>query len=116
MSALRIWWAGEVILPLVGRKLPIIADDYVDREFGTGCLKVTPAHDMNDFELGRRHDLAVIKVIDDQGRMSAEAGDYAGLDRMECRKRIVRIWKKKGSWSRVEDHPHSVGHCYRCKP
>ncbi|PTN38874.1 valine--tRNA ligase [Desulfonatronum sp. SC1] len=106
----------EVILPLVGRKLPIIADAYVDREFGTGCLKVTPAHDMNDFELGRRHDLAVVKVIDDHGRMSAEAGtEYAGLDRMECRKRIVADLEEKGFLVRVEDHPHSVGHCYRCR-
>ncbi|SMP40642.1 valyl-tRNA synthetase [Desulfonatronum zhilinae] len=106
----------EVILPLVGRKLPIIADAYVDREFGTGCLKVTPAHDMNDFELGRRHDLAVVKVIDDHGRMSAEAGpEYAGLDRMECRQRIVADLEEKGFLVRVEDHPHSVGHCYRCR-
>ncbi|SDB07580.1 valyl-tRNA synthetase [Desulfonatronum thiosulfatophilum] len=106
----------EVILPLVGRKLPIIADSYVDREFGTGCLKVTPAHDMNDFELGRRHSLDVIKVIDDQGRMSADAGsEYAGLDRMECRQRIVQDLQDKGFLVRVEDHPHSVGHCYRCR-
>ncbi|TVQ98496.1 MAG: valine--tRNA ligase [Desulfovibrionales bacterium] len=106
----------EIILPLVGRKLPIIADSYVDREFGTGCLKVTPAHDMNDFELGRRHGLPSVKVIDDQGRMSAEAGpDYAGLDRMDCRKRIVADLEEKGFLVRVEDHPHSVGHCYRCR-
>lgn len=106
----------EVILPLVGRKLPIIADAYVDREFGTGCLKVTPAHDMNDFELGRKHGLPVVKVIDDQGRMTAEAGpDYAGLDRLECRKRIVADLAEKGFLVGVQDHPHNVGHCYRCR-
>jgi valyl-tRNA synthetase len=106
----------EVILPLVGRKLPIIADAYVDREFGTGCLKVTPAHDMNDFELGRKHDLPVVKVIDDQGRMTAEAGsEYAGLDRLECRKRIVTDLQDKGFLVGIKDHPHNVGHCYRCQ-
>ncbi len=106
----------EVILPLVGRKLPIIADAYVDREFGTGCLKVTPAHDMNDFELGRKHNLDLVKVIDDQGRMTAEAGsDYAGLDRLECRKRIVADLKDKGFLTGIQDHPHNVGHCYRCR-
>lgn len=106
----------EVILPLAGRKLLIIADAYVNREFGTGCLKVTPAHDMNDFELGRKHSLAVVKVIDDQGRMSAEAGpDYAGLDRQECRKRIVANLQDKGFLVRIKDHPHNVGHCYRCR-
>jgi len=106
----------EVILPLVGRKLPIIADAYVDREFGTGCLKVTPAHDMNDFELGRKHGLPVVKVIDDQGRMTAEVGpDYAGLDRLECRKRIVADLQEKGFLVGIDDHPHNVGHCYRCR-
>jgi valyl-tRNA synthetase len=106
----------EVILPLVGRKLPIIADAYVDREFGTGCLKVTPAHDMNDFELGRKHSLPLVKVIDDQGRMSAEAGlDYVGLDRLECRKRIVADLQEKGFLVGAADHPHNVGHCYRCR-
>ncbi len=106
----------EVILPLVGRKLPIIADAYVDREFGTGCLKVTPAHDMNDFELGRKHGLPVVKVLDDQGRMTAEAGpDYAGLERLECRKRIVADLQERGFLVGVKDHPHNVGHCYRCR-
>ncbi|HDQ40196.1 MAG TPA: valine--tRNA ligase [Desulfonatronum sp.] len=106
----------EVILPLVGRKLPIIADTYVDREFGTGCLKVTPAHDMNDFELGRKHNLAMVKVIDDQARMTAEAGpDYAGMDRLECRKRIVADLLDKGFLTGIKDHPHNVGHCYRCR-
>lgn len=106
----------EVILPLLGRKLPIITDTYVDREFGTGCLKVTPAHDMNDFELGRGHSLDLVRVIDDQGRMTAEAGaNYAGLDRMECRKRIVEDLKEKGFLVGIQDHPHNVGHCYRCR-
>jgi valyl-tRNA synthetase len=106
----------EVILPLNGRRLPIIADAYVDREFGTGCLKVTPAHDMNDFELGRRHNLDVVKVIDDQGRMSTEAGpEYACLDRMQCRARVVADLQDKGFLVRVDDHAHSVGQCYRCQ-
>lgn len=104
----------KVILPLVGRKIPIIADEYVDREFGTGCLKVTPAHDVNDFELGRKHNLPLVKVIDDWGKMTSEAGEFAGLDRFECRKKILERLAEQGYLLEQEKHRHSVGHCYRC--
>jgi valyl-tRNA synthetase len=105
----------EVILPLVQRKIPIIADSYVDREFGTGCLKVTPAHDMNDFELGKKHQLDLIQVIDDEGRMNEQAGpEFAGLDRFECREKVVQLLEEQGFLVKKEDLRHSVGHCYRC--
>ncbi|HCO12505.1 MAG TPA: valine--tRNA ligase, partial [Desulfonauticus sp.] len=104
----------KVILPLVGRKIPIIADEYVDREFGTGCLKVTPAHDVNDFELGRKHNLPLVNVIDDWGKMTSEAGEFAGLDRFECRKKILERLAEQGYLLEQEKHRHSVGHCYRC--
>ncbi len=107
--------APEVMLPLMDRPIPIIRDTYVDREFGTGALKVTPAHDPNDFEIGKRHNLPSIKVIGEDGRMSAEAGRFAGLDRFEARKAVVKELKNKGLLLRMEDHKHGVGHCYRCK-
>ena len=104
------------VLPLVGRKLVIIGDKYVDKEFGTGCLKVTPAHDMNDWELGRKHDLEVISVIDEEGRMNEAAGEtYQGLTKEECRERVVADLEKEGLLVTVEDYEHNVGHCYRCK-
>ncbi len=105
----------QVILPILERHIPIIADDYVDREFGTGALKVTPGHDTNDFELGRRHDLPTISVMDTKGVMNDAAGPYAGLDRDECRTRIVADLEASGLLVKVEPHPHSVGGCYRCK-
>ena len=106
----------EVLLPLTDRRIPVIADSYVDMEFGTGCLKVTPAHDMNDFEIGRRHNLPVLQVIDGQGIMTAEAGpDFAGLDRFACRKKTLEALKEKGFLLHSEDYSHSVGHCYRCR-
>ncbi|GAB6038081.1 valine--tRNA ligase [Fundidesulfovibrio butyratiphilus] len=106
----------SVTLPLAGRTIPIIADAYVDREFGTGCLKVTPAHDMNDFELGRRHNLPVMKVMDGQGLMNELAGPaYQGLTREECRKKVVADLEAGGFLVRKEDHEHNVGECYRCK-
>lgn len=105
----------KVILPLVGREIPVIADEYVDREFGTGCLKVTPAHDVNDFELGRKHNLSLVKVIDDWGKMTLEAGEeFAGLDRFECRKKIIKKLEEQGFLVKQERHQHGVGHCYRC--
>ncbi len=107
--------AREVMLPLMDRPIPIIRDTYVDREFGTGALKVTPAHDPNDFEIGKRHNLPSIKVIGEDGRMSAEAGRFAGLDRFEARKAVVKELRDKGLLLRMEDHKHGVGHCYRCK-
>ncbi|MDD3993207.1 MAG: valine--tRNA ligase [Desulfobacteraceae bacterium] len=107
--------AETVILPLMERELPIIRDSYVDREFGTGGLKVTPAHDPNDFELGSKHNLERIKVIGDDGRMTEAAGAYAGLDRFECRARIIDELKARGLLVKVTPLRHSVGHCYRCK-
>ncbi len=104
----------SVVLPLVGREIPIIQDPYVDMEFGTGALKITPAHDFNDFEIGKKHDLPMIKVIDEEGRMTEEAGAYRGLDRFEARKRIVKDLREEGFLVKVEDYKHSVGHCYRC--
>ncbi len=106
---------GTVILPVVDREIPIIADPYVDIEFGTGCLKITPAHDFNDFEIGLKHGLEQIKVIDEEGRMSEHAGPYRGMDRFECRDRIVEDFKREGILLKTEDYHHMVGHCYRCK-
>ncbi|MBT8370398.1 MAG: valine--tRNA ligase, partial [Deltaproteobacteria bacterium] len=104
-----------VILPLMNREIPIIKDSYVDMSFGTGGLKVTPAHDPNDFEIGGRHDLPSVKVISDDGNMTAEAGQFRGLDRFECRKAVVAELERQGSLISVEPYQHSVGHCYRCK-
>ncbi len=105
----------NVILPILGRRIPVIGDEYVDTQFGTGCLKVTPAHDPNDFDLGRKHGLDTVQVIDDQGRMTDEAGDlFKGLDRMECRKKILKVLQEQGVLQGMTQHRHSVGHCYRC--
>jgi valyl-tRNA synthetase len=105
-----------VKLPLTNREIPVIADAYVEREFGTGALKVTPAHDMNDFELGRRHGLEVLQVMDGQGVMNAAAGaPYKGLSREECRKKVVEDLKAGNFLVQIEEHDHSVGECYRCK-
>ncbi len=106
---------NEVILPLMNRRMPIIRDDYVDRSFGTGALKVTPAHDPNDFEIGGRHNLPGIKVIGDDGTMTAEAGRFAGQDRFECRKAVVQALKDLNLLVNMDAHKHGVGHCYRCK-
>ncbi|MFA4886165.1 MAG: valine--tRNA ligase [Desulfotomaculaceae bacterium] len=104
-----------LILPLVGREMPIITDEYVDPSFGTGVVKITPAHDPNDFEVGKRHNLPQVIVIDKEGKMSEEAGPrYKGLDRYECRKKIVRDLDAQGYLLKTEDHTHAVGHCYRC--
>ncbi|MEJ2688363.1 MAG: valine--tRNA ligase, partial [Deltaproteobacteria bacterium] len=103
-----------VILPLVNRKIPIVFDEHVEKEFGTGALKVTPAHDLNDFEIARRHDLPALKIMDDNGIMNAEAGVYAGLDRFACRKRIVTDLEEQGLLEKIEAYQHGVGHCYRC--
>ena len=104
----------RVVLPLVGREIPIIKDKYVDMGFGTGALKITPAHDPNDFEIGRRYGLPEIKVIGDDGRMTAEAGEFAGMDRFECRRAVVESLRSAGLLVKIEDHRHAVGHCYRC--
>jgi len=105
----------ELILPLTGRKIPVIADDYVDKDFGTGCVKVTPAHDPNDFEIGRRHDLEQLLVLDEHGIMNEAAGaDFVGLDRYACREKILAMLSEQGLLEKTENHEHAVGHCYRC--
>jgi len=104
-----------VILPLMEKEIPIIKDEYVDMSFGTGALKITPAHDPNDFEIGLRHKLPSVVVIGDDGKMTSEAGTYQGMDRMECRKQVVSDLKAQGLLIKIEPHKHSVGHCYRCK-
>jgi valyl-tRNA synthetase len=105
---------ASLVLPLLGRRIPVVGDAFVDPQFGTGAVKVTPAHDPNDFDLGRRHGLAPVNVMDERGVMNAEAGPYAGLDRFECRKRVLADLERDGLLAKVEDHDHSVGHCYRC--
>ncbi len=105
----------KVVLPVLGREIPVIGDSYVDIEFGTGALKITPAHDFNDFEIGLKHDLQQIKVIDEEGRMNENASRYRGLDRFECRRKIVDDLEKDGILLKTEDYRHMVGHCYRCK-
>jgi len=107
--------AAQVTLPLMERTIPIIRDSYVDLEFGTGALKVTPAHDPNDFEIGRRHDLPSVKVIGDDGNMTEEAGRFAGMDRFACRDAVVAALREEGLLEKIEPLKHSVGHCYRCK-
>ena len=104
----------QLKLPLVGRIIPIIADEYVDPAFGTGAVKVTPAHDPNDFEMGARHDLAQIVVIGPDGHMLPDTGKYAGMDRYACRKALVADLDAQGFLVKVEDHQHAVGHCQRC--
>ena len=102
-------------LPLTNREIPVVADEYVDIEFGTGCVKITPAHDPNDFEVGKRHNLEVIRVMNDDGTMNENAGEkYNGLDRYEARKRVVEDLKAGGYLVSIQPHVHNVGHCYRC--
>src|SRR5262249_17461162 len=104
-----------VTLPLMNREIPVILDDLADPEFGTGVVKVTPAHDPNDFEAGRRHNLPKIQVIDGNGNMTAAAGPYAGLDRYEARRRVVAALETAGVLVKTEDSPLSLGKCDRCK-
>ncbi|MBN1257362.1 MAG: valine--tRNA ligase [Planctomycetes bacterium] len=103
-----------VLLPVLGRKIPIITDEMVDMEFGTGVVKVTPAHDPNDYECGLRHELEQVVVIGPDGTMTEEAGKYAGLDRFRCRELLVEELEEKGQLEKTEEHLHAVGHCYRC--
>ena len=103
-----------LILPLVGREIPVVADSYVDMEFGTGVVKITPAHDPNDFEVGKRHDLPVLNVLTEDAKIVDDYPDYAGMDRYEARKKIVEDLEKGGYLVEVEDHEHNVGTCYRC--
>ncbi|WP_068615739.1 valine--tRNA ligase [Paenibacillus tuaregi] len=102
-----------LVLPIVGREIPIIGDEYVEKEFGSGAVKITPAHDPNDFEVGLRHDLPQITVMDESGKMNEAAAKYQGLDRSECRKQIVNDLKELGVLIRIEDHVHQVGHSER---
>ena len=105
----------NVVLPLMNRLIPIVADEYVEKDFGTGVVKITPAHDPNDWEVGERHNLDVIKVIGDDGVMNENAGKYAGLTRDEARAKIVEDLKECGALVKIEDYSHNVGHCERCK-
>ncbi|MCD8040716.1 MAG: valine--tRNA ligase [Clostridia bacterium] len=104
----------NVILPIVNKPIPIVGDEHADMEYGTGCVKITPAHDPNDFEVGLRHNLEVVKVMNDDGTMNSLAGKYCGMDRYECRKAVVEDLKASGNLVKIEPHTHSVGHCYRC--
>lgn len=104
-----------LILPLVGREIPVVADAYVEKDFGTGVVKITPAHDPNDFEVGLRHNLEVINVMDDTAHMNENAGKYQGMDRYKCREAIVKDLEEGGFLVKIEPHTHNVGTCYRCK-
>ncbi len=105
----------SVTLPLINREIKIIADTHVDREFGTGVVKVTPAHDTNDYEVGKRHDLEFITVFDEKGILNQHAGEFEGLERLSAREIIVKRLNEAGFIEKIEDHIHQVGHCYRCK-
>jgi len=111
----RSWIDGDVVLPLMNKKIPVIADPYVDLEFGTGALKITPAHDPNDFDIGQKYGLEMVKVIGEDGTMIGDVGNYAGMDRFAARKAIVADLEKEGLLEKIEPYRHSVGHCYRCK-
>ena len=103
-----------LVLPVVGKEIPVIADEYVELEFGTGAVKITPAHDPNDFEVGLRHGLDTVRVIDDSGRMNENAGRYCGMTADDCRNKIVEELKSLGLLEKIEPLHHNVGHCYRC--
>ena len=102
-------------LPLTDRTIPVVFDHHVEKDFGTGALKVTPAHDRDDYEIGLRHSLEIMKVMDEHGVMNEKAGNYAGLDRFKCRKQIVADLEEQGFLVEIEDYDHAVGQCYRCK-
>lgn len=105
----------ELILPLTGRNIPVIADDYVDKEFGSGCVKVTPAHDPNDFEIGQRHSLERLLIMDEHGVMNSDAGaEFEGMERYAARKKVLAMLEEQGLLEKIEKHEHAVGHCYRC--
>ena len=103
-----------LILPIVHREIPVVADEYVDIEFGTGVVKITPAHDPNDYEVGLRHNLEIIDVMTDDGHIAEGWGKYSGMDRYECRKEIVKDLEAEGALIKIEDYSHNVGTCYRC--
>jgi valyl-tRNA synthetase len=103
-----------LILPIVNREIPVIADEYVEMDFGTGAVKITPAHDPNDFEVGNRHDLPKINVMNEDATMNENAGKYEGMDRYECRKALVKDLEEQGYLVKIKEHDHNVGACYRC--
>jgi len=105
----------SVLLPLTDREIPIIADDYVDMEFGSGAVKITPAHDFNDFEIGKRHELEFINVLDESGLINENGGDYAGMERNAARAKIVADFESLGLLEKIDDYTNAVGECYRCK-
>ena len=104
----------KALLPIMNREIPIVADEYVEMDFGTGCVKMTPAHDPNDFEVGLRHNLEIIRVLDDHGVVNENGGPYEGMDRYECRKQVVADLEAMGLLESVQDYSHNVGTCYRC--
>ena len=104
----------RVILPLVNRAIPVVADAYVDKEFGTGAVKMTPAHDPNDFEVAKRHNLEILRVTNDDGTMNENAGKYAGMNEYDCRRAVVEDLRALGLLVKIEDYSHNVGTCYRC--
>ena len=101
-------------LPLTDREIPVVADEYVETDFGSGAVKITPAHDPNDFEVGARHGLPILRIMNDDGSLNEQAGAYCGLSREEARRRIVEDLQAQGYMVRIEDYAHNVGHCYRC--
>jgi valyl-tRNA synthetase len=104
-----------VVLPLLGREIPVVADEYVDKEFGTGVVKITPAHDFNDFEVGKRHGLERINILDESGVVNENGGPYRGLERYAARKKVVADLEAQGLLAKIDDHLNAVGECYRCK-
>ncbi|HSV97631.1 MAG TPA: valine--tRNA ligase [Spirochaetota bacterium] len=104
----------QVVLPLMNRKIPVFADSYVDKSFGTGLVKVTPGHDPNDFEMGKRHGLEEINILDPRGNINENGGAYRGLPRFQAREKVIADLEARGLLEKIEDHDHSVGHCYRC--
>jgi valyl-tRNA synthetase len=111
----RDWIGKTLTLPILGREIPVIADERVDKDFGTGALKVTPAHDFTDFDIGRSHSLPSISILDEKARMTSEAGPYVGMDRYECRKKIVDDLQQSGALVKTEPYKIMLGHCYRCQ-
>ncbi len=103
-----------LILPLIGREIPVVADEYVDKEFGTGCVKITPGHDPNDFEVGERHNLETILILDGYGKINENGGKFLSMDRFDARKQIIAELKELGLLVKIEKHTHNVAHCYRC--
>ena len=103
-----------VTLPLMNRQIPIVADEYADKEFGTGAVKMTPAHDPNDFEVAKRHDLPILRVLNDDGTMNENAGRFQGMGRLECREAVVKELEALGLLVKIEPLQHNVGTCYRC--